>query len=112
MVRRSFDQRPVYAVRMSPSMVGAILATAMALLVLTDIGGLIAKYSFGHPGVLGLVDLFDLDSEENIPSWYSASVLLICLGTLALIAAAKHQAGDRFRWHWGRTRGGVSLFVS
>jgi hypothetical protein len=92
-------------------MVGTILATAVALLVLADIGGLLATYRFGHPGVLGLIDLFDLDSEENIPSWYSASVLLICSGALALIAAAKHQADDRFRWHWAGLAAGF-LYLS
>jgi len=87
-------------VRISAAAVARILGTIIALLVLADVAGQIATYYFGHPAVLGLVELFDLDAEANMPSWYSASVLLICSGVLALIATAKTQSRDRYRWHW------------
>ena len=86
--------------RISAPVVAGILGTIIALLVLADVAGQISTYYFGHSAVLGLVDLFDLDAEANMPSWYSASVLLICSGVLALIATAKRQSRDRYRWHW------------
>ena len=100
MFRRGSDESPVCTVRISAAAVAGILGTVIALLVLADVAGQISTYYFGHPAVLGLVALFDLDNEANMPSWYSASVLLICSGVLALIATAMTQSRDRYRWHW------------
>ena len=97
MFRRESDESPVCSVRISAAAVAGILGTVIALLVLADVAGQISTYYFGHPAVLGLVALFDLDSEANMPSWYSASVLLICSGVLALIATAKTVRF--YRWH-------------
>jgi hypothetical protein len=105
------DERPVCSVRISPGTVGAILGTVIVLLVLADVAGQLSTYYFGHPAVLGLVELFDLDTEANMPSWYSASVLLICSGALAVIATAKRQLADRFAWHWAGLAAGF-LYLS
>ncbi len=47
-----------------------------------------------------LVRLFDLDSENNIPTIYGSWLLLACSVLLGLIALMKHRQGDRFRLHW------------
>jgi hypothetical protein len=44
--------------------------------------------------------LFDLWDEVSIPSWFSASLLLICSAVLAVIGLAKWRLRDRFRVHW------------
>lgn len=51
-------------------------------------------------GADNLYVLFDLWDEVSLPSWYSASLLLMCSAVLAAIAIAKWQRLDRFRVHW------------
>lgn len=48
----------------------------------------------------GFLPLFELDSESNIPTWYSSSLLLVCSALLGWIAREKTNSGDRFRVHW------------
>jgi len=98
--RRRSGEEPIFDVRISAETVAASLAAIITLLVLAGAAGVVATYYFGHPAVFGLVRLFDLDSEVNVPSWYSASALLMCAGALALVAVAKRRSGDRYRWHW------------
>lgn len=56
----------------------------------------------GRGGLWGVSRLFDVDVENNIPTWYASVTLLICAGLLALITQCKRQQGDRFikQWHW------------
>lgn len=42
--------------------------------------------------------LFDLDADQNIPTWYSSSMLLICA---VLLAAVTATAGGIQRLYWG-----------
>jgi hypothetical protein len=58
-------------ISLSPSVVARVLGAVAFLLVVASIGGLIAKFGFGHGSLKGLVRLFDLDGEENIPSYFS-----------------------------------------
>lgn len=46
----------------------------------------------------GKMQLFELDSDQNIPTWYSSSMLLICAGLLAAIAAASRRNVYRIQW--------------
>lgn len=46
----------------------------------------------------GRMQLFDLDADQNVPTWYSASLLLICAVLLAAIAAV---ASGIHRLYWG-----------
>jgi hypothetical protein len=47
-----------------------------------------------------LAELFNVDSEQNIPALYSWSVLLLCSILLATIAHAKKVAGESYVRHW------------
>ena len=58
------------------------------LLTLAHLAAQISIYVFDHPWVFGLVPLFDLDEERNIPTFFEAASLLICAGLLALIGFA------------------------
>jgi hypothetical protein len=100
MSRRASGRKPACTVAISPSRVGAVLAVIIAFLLVADVAGQISTFYFGHPAVLGLVSLFDLDTEANFPSWYSASALLMCAVVLAVIAVAKRQARDAYARHW------------
>lgn len=47
-----------------------------------------------------LRDLFDVDEEENFPTWYSSFALLFSAGLLYAIASQKRLQQDRFARHW------------
>lgn len=47
-----------------------------------------------------LVELFDLDSENNLPTWYSTISLFFCSIILLLIGLVKKNVKDKFYLHW------------
>jgi hypothetical protein len=84
----------------SPVRVAQYLAVTISVLVAASVAGQVAKFFFGHDHVFGLVRLTYLNGEATIPSWYSSSALLLCAGTLALIAAMKQGRSDSDTWCW------------
>lgn len=60
----------------------------------------IAKFFFGYSHLWGLSRLFDVNGENNIPTWYSSTTLLLCALLLWVIAEVKHHHGDRYTRHW------------
>jgi len=53
-----------------------------------------------HPTLSLLLDLFSVNAESTIPTWYSTLLLFAAAVLLGAIAKAKWQAGDRFRKYW------------
>lgn len=88
-------------VHLSPRVVRGALWVIVPGLVLASTAGQYAHYVLGHDHVFGAVERFSLDGEGNVPSWYSATTLLICAALLGFIAAARRQTGDRWWRHWG-----------
>lgn len=78
--------------------------TIIAFLLALSVVGQIAKYIFGYIRPDGedklFVRLFDLDTENNIPSLFSVGLLFVCFILLGVIAIYKYQQRDRFRDHW------------
>jgi hypothetical protein len=72
-----------------------IITLAVACVSMTTIS--YSEWS-GRSRLLGLVRLFDIGNESNIPTWWSSTLLLACSALLAVIAKAR-----------GRRRSGVSL---
>jgi hypothetical protein len=70
------------------------------VLVVLNIVGQYTRYFLGHGRVFGLIDSFYLDSEHNIPTYFSSLLLLASSALLALIASSKHRVKDKFRYHW------------
>lgn len=56
----------------------------------------ILEYPF--PGSKWFHKMFDLDSEYNIPAWYSSFSLLFCAGLLGAITAIKK--GEHYHTYW------------
>lgn len=83
-----------------PGKVFKILLVLIIFLVLGNTAGLLSTYLFGHSNIYGLVPLFRLDIEANIPTWYSSTTLFICSILLATIAFSKKIEDDRYRLHW------------
>ncbi len=50
--------------------------------------------------IVALQSLFQVGSENNIPTWYASALLLLCSLLLICIALVKKQRRDRFSLHW------------
>lgn len=85
---------------LNPLAVARALGVVAFLLVLASIGGQLFKYLTGHDYVYGLVPLFDVDAEKNIPTFFS--VLLLSFAALLLLVISvlekKQKARDVSRW--------------
>lgn len=78
-----------------PARVTRCLSIVVGLLVVASLGGQFSKRVLGHDRLLGLVSLFNLDYEGNIPSWYSSIALLLAAGLLMVIARASWSSSTR-----------------
>jgi hypothetical protein len=72
----------------------------VAFLVAVSTSGQVSKYVLGHGNVLGLVSLFNLDSETSVATWYSSLALLLASALLALVASTKQNEHDPYFLHW------------
>jgi hypothetical protein len=84
---------PVHAIDLplSPARVAVALGAVGVLLVLAGIAGEVSRLAFGHGQLGGVVPLFNLDAEGNLPSYFSALLLLAASAGVALIARLRAQ---------------------
>jgi hypothetical protein len=47
-----------------------------------------------------LRELFDVDEEESVPTWFSSSILLLTAVVLFLMAHLSRQSKDRYAMYW------------
>lgn len=87
-------------ITLSPLKITRALGVTALLLVLASITGQLTKYILGHEFVYGLIRLFYVDYENNIPSYFSASLLLLAALLLALITALKKAAHAAYEFQW------------
>lgn len=85
---------------LSPAIVGRVQAAAILSLTVIHVLVQVAYFGFGRDHLLGLTPLFDLNQEDNVPTWYSGIVLFTTAAAVGIVAAAKHQAGAPFARHW------------
>lgn len=86
--------------RASPKRIAAFLLVAIGSL---GLAGLLARAAIlfsSDPATLEVAKRFDLDFENNVPAWFTSTVLLIAAALLGLIAVGKRREGCRFRAHW------------
>ena len=70
------------------------------LLVLASIAGQLSKFLLGHDRVYGLVPLFYVDAEQNIPTFFSALLLFCAALLLMVITVLKKKQKDRDVSKW------------
>ena len=84
----------------SPGRIARVLTLAVVCLTIASIAGQFSKFFLDHGRLLGLVPLFDLDGERNVPAWFSSSMLFLCGFLLAMIAFFKKTEGAPYALHW------------
>jgi hypothetical protein len=87
------DEPTPLRLRVSPREILIVLAAGAAILAAAGIASAVMRVGLGHGQLHGLVPLFDLDREGNLPAAYGASLLALCATTLWLIAAHRRQTG-------------------
>ena len=85
---------------LKPKKVTLFFAIIVTCLTLAHIAGKFSALYLGYDHVLGLVPLFDLEREENIPTLYSSIAILFCSALLAIIAFAKKKNGELNYRYW------------
>ncbi len=73
--------------------INATLATLIAVLALCYAATQLIRFRLGTPEVYGLVPLFDLGAENNLPTFFSGLLLLAC--ALALFTLSRGVALER-----------------
>jgi len=76
-----------------------VLGTAIVCLLCANAVGLILRFGFGYDYVMGLAPLFDLDTEGNIPTFFSVFMALfgaVLLFIIGLDARHRHSIDTRY----------------
>lgn len=87
-------------ISLNPSSIARVLGAVAFLLVLASIGGQLTVYLTGHDHVFGLVALFYVDLEQNIPTFFSMFLLLFAALLLAVITVLKSNGMASHVSHW------------
>jgi len=84
-----------------------VLVIITGLLIAISLVSQILVYFTTHQGLFGTIPLFNLDTEQNIPSAFSGFLLLLSVLLLALIA----MQTKRYVFHWWVLAGGFLLMA-
>jgi hypothetical protein len=110
----SHPERPI---RSSAARVALVLLLVAGLLIALSLATRYGAYraEVAHPGsarVAGwkaIMRLFDVNSEHNVPSWFSSVLLMGCALVAALLAALGRRAGRRDAGSWAGLAALLSL---
>jgi hypothetical protein len=90
----------VVEIQISPKrLVKQCLWIITGLVILSTLGQ-ISRHILGRSRLFGLIDLFYVDAEGNIPTAYSSMVWVLCSLSCLVIAERKKQEGDRAFKYW------------
>lgn len=86
--------------RINPKNVFKLLFATIGLLMVAHLLGVISTYYFNHDQVFGLVPLFNVNFEANIPTYYQSFALMVCAVLLVIISKFHHAGNEPYRL-WG-----------
>lgn len=95
----------------SPRKVFLFLTLVVIGLSIVSLAGQFSRYVLGHGSLLGLIRLFYVGYDANVPTWYSSGALLFCSLLLAFIATSQNMARIRYARHW-KVLSAIFLFMS
>ncbi|MDA0989290.1 MAG: hypothetical protein O3A51_00885 [Verrucomicrobia bacterium] len=104
------DKEPVLelSIQTTPGRVARWLTGCILFLLAAHVAGMFMTFYWGHPTVFGLVPMFDLNEEQNIPTMYSTLALLFAAFVTLLITCNSLRQQSDWTRHWA---GLVVLFV-
>ena len=93
---------------LTPKQVTRFFALTVIFLTLAHLAGQFSTYVLGYDNIFGIIPMFSLNREENIPALYSTLSLLFCGLLLTIIAAGKNRKRAAYRYHWA---GLAAIFI-
>jgi uncharacterized BrkB/YihY/UPF0761 family membrane protein len=85
---------------LEPKRVTRFFGIIVILLTLAHLAAQFSIYVLGYDNVFGLIHMFSLNAEDNIPALYSTVSLMFCSLLLALIALGRKRTDGRYTLHW------------
>lgn len=76
------------------------LAATIAMLALAHLVFQAVRHHLGIPHFYGLVELFDMGIEANLPTYFSSIQLFLVAMLLLLAGLLRRNAGDAYAPHW------------
>lgn len=77
-----------------------LLASIVVCLLLAHVMTQLAFYLLDHDTQRGLLRIFDLNEENNVPTWYASGTLLLCSALLAFVGLCKLRDTEGYATHW------------
>jgi hypothetical protein len=84
----------------SPKKLALVFTLVVLSLILAHVGVQYLKFFQGHNYLLGFERQLNLDNENNLPTWYSSSALLLSAILLAVIGLANKREGNPYANQW------------
>ena len=84
----------------SPKKLTIILTLVALSFVLAHVAVQYIRFFHGHPAQLGFLHQMNLNDENNLPTWYSSSILLFSSILLAMIGLANKHEGNPYTLEW------------
>ena len=94
--------------KVTPKSLATGFSAAVSLLLVAHIFVQAGRFATGDDRLFGLVYMFSVGADGNIPTFYSAFALLFCSGLLAFTAALVRKSGQPLFYYWS----GLSLIFA
>lgn len=94
------DHLDPFSLTLNVKAVSIFLSSLLCIIVALHCLGQFIRVVYGYDYALGFVPLFFMYSEQNIPTWFSSIILLLCSGLLYVIAIAKKNRLDSTYRYW------------
>jgi len=95
------ETRPVepfaHSVEIRPGRITLAVAAVALVLLACNFAVMIGKYGFGYEYQMGLRPLFHFDKEANVPTLFTACLLLINAALVMAVGHSRKIAGERHR---------------
>ena len=86
--------------RVDPRNIALSLLTVAIVLVVAHVAGAVSSHVFHHAQVFGLVDTFDMNVENNVPTFFSTFLFVAGAALLAVIASQSNAERYTGYWNW------------
>ncbi|HEY5625482.1 MAG TPA: hypothetical protein VIT93_03230 [Dehalococcoidia bacterium] len=89
-----------FEIRVSPLRVALFLATLAGLLLIAHLAAEGVRTTIGEDLPDRATGMWNLDEENNVPTWFASMLLALVGFGLVLVGLMKYQERDRYWWQW------------
>ncbi|HWS23155.1 MAG TPA: hypothetical protein VN226_01825 [Anaerolineales bacterium] len=99
------------AIKINSRKITVFLFSIAGVMLLAHLAGQIEKYIFDHPSIYGLVPLFNLNNENNIPTLFQSVILVTSSFLLIIVSLLESQRKESRTAFWVLLSLGFSLMA-